>query len=102
MVALMTKPERVLAALHGDAVDHVPVSAWWHDFAREWSAADLAETTLEAYRKYDWDFIKVNPRASYFGEAFGANYAQREGRQPDLIEPGISSSEHPRRIERQD
>ena len=98
----MTKNERVAAALKGDHVDTVPVSAWWHDFEREWSAADLAAATLEAYRKYDWDFIKVNPRASYFGEAFGAKYAPREGRQPDLIEPGISSAEHLPRIERQD
>ncbi|HEV8573184.1 MAG TPA: uroporphyrinogen decarboxylase family protein, partial [Dehalococcoidia bacterium] len=98
----MTKNERVFSALNGDEVDRVPVSAWWHDFAREWSAADLAEATLEQYRTYDWDFIKVNPRASYFGEAFGAQYAPREGRQPDLIEPGVSSPEHLRRIERQD
>ncbi|TMB71125.1 MAG: hypothetical protein E6J43_00300 [Chloroflexi bacterium] len=98
----MTKNERVAAALKGDHVDAVPVSAWWHDFEREWLAHDLAEATLEAYRKYNWDFIKVNPRASYFGEAFGAKYAPREGRQPDLIEPGVSAPEHLRRIERQD
>src|SRR6266508_4298335 len=94
MPVVMSKTERVLAALKGAEVDRVPVSAWWHDFEREWSAEGLAETTLEQYRKYDWGFIKVNPRASYFGEAFGANYAQREGRQPDLVEPGVSSAEH--------
>jgi uroporphyrinogen decarboxylase len=94
MALSMTKNERVFAALKGDEVDRVPVSAWWHDFAREWSANDLAETTLEQYQNYDWDFVKVNPRASYFGEAFGAKYAQREDRQPDLIEPGISSPEY--------
>ena len=98
----MTKNERVFAALKGDEVDRVPVSAWWHDFAREWSAKDLAETTLEQYRNYDWDFVKVNPRASYFGEAFGAKYAQREDRQPDLIEPGISSPEHLGHIKTED
>lgn len=102
MLPEITKNDRVFAALKGDEVDRVPVSAWWHDFAREWSAEELAETTLEQYRKYDWDFIKVNPRASYFGEAFGAQYAQREGRQPDLIEPGISAPEHLRRIKTQD
>jgi uroporphyrinogen decarboxylase len=102
MAAEMSKTERVYAALKGEGVDRVPVSAWWHDFAREWSAKDLAETTLEQYRQYDWDFIKVNPRASYFGEAFGAKYAQREGRQPDLVEPGISSPNHLKRVERQD
>jgi uroporphyrinogen decarboxylase len=102
MASGMTKAERVFAALKREEVDRVPVSAWWHDFAREWSAKDLAETTLEQYRKYDWDFVKVNPRASYFGEAFGAKYAQREGRQPDLIEPGLSSPEHLSRISGQD
>src|SRR6266540_6927181 len=102
MPVVMSKTERVLAALKGAEVDRVPVSAWWHDFEREWSAEGLAEMTLEQCRKYDWGFIKVNPRASYFGEAFGANYAQREGRQPDLVEPGVSSAEHLRRIERQD
>jgi uroporphyrinogen decarboxylase len=102
MAAQMTKNERVFAALKGEEVDRVPVSAWWHDFAREWSSEDLAQTTIEQYWKYDWDFIKVNPRASYFGEAFGAKYAQREGRQPDLIEPGVSSPEHLKMIERQD
>jgi uroporphyrinogen decarboxylase len=98
MAATMSKRERVFAALNGEEVDRVPVSAWWHDFAREWSAKDLAETTLEQYRKYDWDFVKVNPRASYFGEAFGAKYAQREGRQPDVVEPGVSSPDHLRQI----
>src|SRR6266540_7291133 len=102
MPVVMSKTERVLAALKGAEVDRVPVSAWWHDFEREWSAEGLAEMTLEQYRKYDWGFIKVNPRASYFGEAFGANYAQREGRQPDLVEPGVSSAEHLRRIKAQD
>ena len=99
MQAVMTKTERVLAALKRDEVDHVPVSAWWHDFEREWSAEALAETTLEAYRKYDWDFVKVNPRATYYAEDWGTQYAQREGRQPDLIEPGVSSPQDLQRIQ---
>ncbi|MFQ5880753.1 MAG: uroporphyrinogen-III decarboxylase, partial [Dehalococcoidia bacterium] len=65
----MTKRQRVFAALEGDEVDRVPVSAWGHDFLREWSAEGLALATLDAYRNYDWDFIKVNPRATYYAEA---------------------------------
>jgi uroporphyrinogen decarboxylase len=95
----MTKSERVFSALKGAEVDQVPVSAWWHDFEREWSAEALAETTLEQYRKYDWDFVKVNPRATYYAEDWGATYAQREGRQPDLIEPGVSSPHDLQRIQ---
>ena len=50
MRAVMTKSERVFAALKGADVDQAPVSAWWHDFEREWSAEALAETTLEQCR----------------------------------------------------
>jgi uroporphyrinogen decarboxylase len=95
----MTKNKRVLAALRGDEVDRPPVSAWWHDFQREWSAAGLAEATMEAYRKYDWDFIKVNPRFCYYGEDWGAKYviAAQPG-QPLMTEPGVSAPEHLGRI----
>ena len=96
----LTRTERVFAALRGEDVDRVPVSAWWHDFPREWSAESLAEATLEAYRKYAWDFVKVNPRACYYGEDWGARYVIADGanKQPVLAEPGISSPEHLARI----
>jgi uroporphyrinogen decarboxylase len=102
--AQLSKPERVAAALRGDDVDRVPVSAWWHDFPREWSAADLADATLEAYKTYDWDFIKVNPRATYFGEAWGAQYVRADppNGQPRLVQPGISSPDGLRAIDRVD
>ena len=48
-MADMSKKERVLAALRGEDVDHVPVSAWWHDYAHEWSANELAAVTIEYY-----------------------------------------------------
>jgi uroporphyrinogen decarboxylase len=89
--ALMTKNDRVFAALRGEEVDRVPVSAWWHDYGREWGAKELAEATLEAYRRYDWDFVKVNPRATYYGEDWGARYEPRDGRQPELVAPAIRS-----------
>jgi uroporphyrinogen decarboxylase len=102
MSAAMTKNDRVFAALRGDEVDRVPVSAWWHDFPREWSAPELAEATIEAYRQYDWDFIKVNPRACYYAEDWGARFGRNDDRQPDLLEPGISSPEHLLRLSRLD
>lgn len=96
----MSKPERVFAALRGDEVDRVPVSAWWHDFAREWSPEGLAQATLDAYRRYDWDFIKVNPRACYYAEDWGARYQQSDQphQQPKLIEPGVTSPQDLRRV----
>ena len=79
----MSKNDRVEAALAGDDVDRVPVSAWWHDYAREWSAAGLAETTLEGYQQYDWDFVKVNPRFSYYAEPWGTDYTRYTDRMPE-------------------
>ena len=73
-MAEMTKKQRVRAALAGEPVDRVPVSLWGHDYLREWSPEDLVAATLEQYRAHDWDFIKLNPRASYFSEAWGAVY----------------------------
>lgn len=68
----MTKKERVEAALKGTDVDRVPISFWGHSYLKEWSAEELAEAMIENYRTYDWDFVKVNPRASYHVEDWGA------------------------------
>jgi len=70
----MTRWERVRAALAGREVDRPPVSFWGHDYVREWTAQGLAEATLERYRTFGWDFIKVNPRATYYAEAWGNRY----------------------------
>lgn len=70
----MNKKERVDAALRGDAVDRVPASMWGHDFEREWSAHGLAEAMMDNYTRYDWDYLKVNPRGCYLVEGWGAKY----------------------------
>lgn len=99
MQAVMSKSERVFAALRRRDVDRVPVSAWWHDYEREWSAGGLAEATLEAYRKYDWDFVKINPRATYYAEDWGASFQRRPGRQPEVLKPAVTSPADLQRIE---
>ena len=93
-MAEMTKRERVRAALRGQPVDRVPVSLWGHDYLREWTPEDLVATTLEQYRAHDWDFIKLNPRASYFAEAWGNRYERpTEPHSPRLLRPAIDSVE---------
>lgn len=67
----MNKKERVDAALRGEPVDRVPASMWGHDFEREWSAQSLAEAMVENFTRYDWDYMKVNPRACYHVEGWG-------------------------------
>jgi len=87
----MTKKERVRAALDGRDVDRVPVSLWGHDFLREWSPRELVAATLDGYRDGDWDFIKLNPRATYFAEAWGNAYERpTDQRQPRLNAVAVS------------
>jgi uroporphyrinogen decarboxylase len=86
----MTKRERVRATLAGEPADRAPASLWGHDFLREWSPEDLVAATLDAYRGFDWDFIKLNPRATYFAEAWGNTYDRpAEQRQPRLGQAAV-------------
>jgi len=70
----MTKRARVLAALHGEPVDRVPLSFWLHNFVTENSAAGLAAETLRLARTFDWDFLKPQSRAQCFAEMWGLSY----------------------------
>ncbi len=70
----MNKKERVDAALQGEKVDRVPASLWGHDYEREWGVQSLTEALVENFTRYDWDFMKVNPRMSYLVEGWKAKY----------------------------
>lgn len=70
----MNKHERVAAALAGHEIDRPPVGTWRHFVGREANACDLAAAMVEFQRTYDWDWVKVNPRATYFAEAWGNIY----------------------------
>ena len=74
MITRLDKRSRVEAALAGQPVDRVPVSAWAHLLPAETKTTDLAAATLKWFQDYDWDWIKVNPRASVFAEGFGARF----------------------------
>ena len=70
----MDPQSRVEAALAGDEVDRPPAGAWGHRYRDEWSPERLAEVTIERARRFGWDFVKFQPRATFFAEAFGAAY----------------------------
>lgn len=90
----MNKKERVRAALAGRDVDRAPVSLWGHDFLREWTPRELVAATLEAYRAHDWDFIKFNPRATYFAEAWGNTYERPTSQhQPQLTGVAVGNAQ---------
>ncbi len=70
----LTKSQRIEAALSGQEPDRVPVSAWGHLLPAETTAETLARATIAFAREYDWDWVKVNPRASCFAEAWGSEF----------------------------
>ncbi|MGE5175719.1 MAG: uroporphyrinogen decarboxylase family protein [Hyphomicrobiales bacterium] len=67
----MTRRERIRKTLVGEPTDRPPVSLWRHFYHREGSSKALSEAMLEFQRDYDWDLLKVNPRASYHVEDWG-------------------------------
>jgi uroporphyrinogen decarboxylase len=87
--------DRIRAVLKGEMPDRVPISMWRHFYEKESSAEGLAEAMISFQRKYDWDFMKVNPRASYHIEGWGAKVAFNHGsrRKTEVIEYPIKKTE---------
>lgn len=75
IMVTMTKKERIDAALKGEEVDRVPVSFWRHYYQQERDPSLLADALLAFQRDFQWDFVKVNPRASYHTEGWGNRYS---------------------------
>ncbi len=55
----MTKKERVLAAIKGEETDRIPYSAYVHSTVHERTVERFTEFTLDFYKKYNPDYIKV-------------------------------------------
>jgi uroporphyrinogen decarboxylase len=70
----MIKKERIDAALRGEPVDRIPVSLWRHFYQYEDTARGLADAMILFQQDYDWDFMKINPRASYHVEDWGTKF----------------------------
>lgn len=87
----MTGRDRVEAALRLDVADRPPVGAWGHTYKEEWSPDALAAITLERARHFGWDFVKFQPRASCFAEAFGSEYrpSGHKLRAPVLVKEAV-------------
>jgi uroporphyrinogen decarboxylase len=87
----MNGRRRVEAALSMRVADRPPVGAWGHTYREEWSPEALAAITVERARRFGWDFVKFQPRASCFAEAFGSVYRSsgHRLRAPILIQAAV-------------
>ena len=77
--SLMTKRERVAAAVAHQDVDRVPVSFWGHFASDPHRAADIVAETLRFQRRFDWDLIKLMPSGMYYPEALGCTLTPASG-----------------------
>ncbi len=57
--------ERIRNLLKSERIDRVPISFWRHFYHKEKTAEELAESMLDFQKTFDWDLMKVNPRAAY-------------------------------------
>lgn len=69
-----SKQDRFRSILSGERADRPIVSGWRHFIDKEQHAEDLAATTISFTEKYAWDWVKINPRATYLAEAWGNQY----------------------------
>ncbi|MBI4283173.1 MAG: hypothetical protein HY663_01740 [Chloroflexi bacterium] len=89
MADKMTHWERIRATLRGQETDRVAISLWRHFYGSETSAVSLAEAMLAFQTRFDWDFVKVNPRASYHAEGWGLGVEYQGDREPTVVRTPI-------------
>lgn len=70
----MTRRERLEATLAGKEVDRPAVSMWQHFYDLEQTTEGLVKAMLDYQERFDWDFMKVNPRACYHVQDWGNRY----------------------------
>jgi len=69
-----TPRERIEIILKGEQPDRFAASLWRHFFHLESSAEKMAEAMIDYQNKYNWDFMKINPRASFHAEDWGNRF----------------------------
>jgi uroporphyrinogen decarboxylase len=67
--------ERIDMILAGQKPDRFAASFWRHFFHRESTAEGLADAMVGFQKQFDWDFMKINPRADYHIEDWGFRQA---------------------------
>ncbi len=66
--------ERIEIIIKGEKPDRFATSLWRHFFHLESSAEKMAGAMIEYQNRYDWVFMKINPRASFHTEDWGNQF----------------------------
>lgn len=84
---------RIKTAMRLEKPDRPPFTWWGHTYLEEWEPETLAKVTVSRAQRYGWDFVKLQPRASVFAEAFGSEYrpSGNHKQAPVLVKAGVQS-----------
>ncbi|MBK9713579.1 MAG: uroporphyrinogen decarboxylase [Kouleothrix sp.] len=74
---LMTKRDRLAAAVRGEQTDRPLVALWRHFPTDDADATQLALSALAFQTQYDWDFVKLTPASNYSVDGWGTRVAYR-------------------------
>lgn len=97
-----TKRERLAAIADGEPADRPLVSAWHHFLHEEADPEAFICASLAFQKKFDWDLVKLHPRAVYLAEAMGNryDYSSYTGPMPKCVEHVINREDDLRKITR--
>lgn len=104
MAKRLTKRERLSRSIAGPGapgVDRLPVALWRHFFVEETSRAGLVEAMVRWQETHDWDFLKINPRASYHVQDWGNQYefSGSEHVKPTLVRSAVHAADDFRHLD---
>ena len=101
MVKKLTQRERLARTVAGKAVDRPAVALWRHFYLAEVSREGLVEAMAGWQKTHDWDFLKINPRASYHVEDWGNRYESsgNEHIEPTLVRHRVREPDDFRRLD---
>ena len=70
---MMTKRERIQAALNKQEVDRIPVSIWHHMPEVDQDPVELADRSIRIAHTFNYDFIKMMPFGFYGCQDYGVS-----------------------------
>jgi uroporphyrinogen decarboxylase len=74
---LMTKRDRLAAAIRGEETDRPLVALWRHFPTDDSDAEQLALSACAFQTQHDWDFLKLTPASNYSVDGWGCRVAYR-------------------------
>ena len=90
---MWSKQDRMKAVMNGEPADRPPVTAYRHFPGCEEDPVLFAQAMVGFQKKYDWDWVKLNPSAVYYYEPWGNryDYSHYQGTVPTRIDCAVHS-----------